>query len=579
MLNIELLMISIAFMGVSLAIALFFRIRLSLAKHPTLAGHSRWSRRLARIAPFFSHDASSFFSCDGASDDVVERRKRGFSRLVESSYSLSSATLNASEEIERQVSDALFTRRYRVPFMFTDLVPEALTRTSLVVDTDRVRLKDLDGNWRYDLWGSYGVNVFGYDFYQRCMLEGRELNSGASVVLGPHHPSLLDNARRLAEISGLNETSFHMSGTEAVMQAVRLACYHTGRSKVVRFCGAYHGWWDGVQPGIGNQRANQDVLTLSEGSPRTLQVLEDRKDIACVLVNPMQLMHLNKDAPSDQTLVVGQRVNKPQPDAYRNWLHQLQAVCARQGIVFILDEVFTGFRLARGGAKEYFGVRPDLITYGKTLGGGLPVGVVCGTSELMRRFKPDRPADVCLARGTFNSHPEVMGAMNSFLRRIDSSDCSSIYEDSHATWDRRVVQLNEALVETDLPLRVVNFQSVLTVNYLNVACHNWLLQFYMRAEGLELGWVGTGRFIMSLGYTEDDWSEVCVRFLRASKAMAADGFWDAPKDLSKRKIQMDLAKRALLSKRRPPQVKPALTPCNVVETEIRAQESALIHRT
>jgi len=94
-----------------------------------------------------------------------------------------------------------------------------------------------------------------------------------------------------------------------------------------------------------------------------------------------------------------------------------------------------------------------------------------------------------------------------------------------------------------------------------------------------LGWVGTGRFIMSLGYTEDDWSEVCVRFLRASKAMAADGFWDAPKDLSKRKIQMDLAKRALLSKRRPPQVKPALTPCNGVETEIRAQESALIHRT
>ena len=578
MLNIELLMVSIALIGISLAITLFFRIRLSLAKHPSLSGHSRLARRLAGMVPFFSYDTFSFFNCDGANDEIVERRKRGFARLVERSYSLSSATLNESEEIERRVSDALFTRRYRVPFMFADLVPEALTRSSLVVNTDRVRLQDLDGNWRYDLWGSYGVNVFGYDFYQHCMREGRELNSGASVVLGPYHPLLLDNARRLTEISGLDETSFHMSGTEAVMQAVRLACYHTGRTKVVRFCGAYHGWWDGVQPGIGNQRSIQDVLTLAEGSPRTLQVLSDRKDIACVLVNPMQLMHLNQDAPSDQTLVVGQRVNEPEPDRYKKWLHQLREVCTRQRIVFILDEVFTGFRLASGGAKQYFDISPDLITYGKTLGGGLPVGVVCGTRELMRRFKPNRPADVCLARGTFNSHPEVMGTMNSFLRRIDSGDCLSIYADSHAIWDRRVAHLNESLIEADLPIRVVNFQSVLTVNYLGVACHNWLLQFYLRAEGLELGWVGTGRFIMSLAYTEDDWLEVCARFLRASNAMAADGFWETPVNLSKRKIKIDLAKRAFFSRHRAAEVQPAPPVSLPAAEDIRTPEPALIHR-
>ena len=579
MLNIDLLMISIALMGVWSAIELFFRIRLSLAKHPSVSGHSRWSRRLAGIVPFFSHDHLSFFGCDGANDKVVERRKRGFARLVEKSYSLNSATLNQSEEIESRVSDALFTRRYRVPFMFADLVPEALTRSSIVVNTDRVRLQDLDGNWRYDLWGSYGVNVFGYDFYERCMREGRELNSGASVVLGPYHPLLLDNARRLAEISGLDETSFHMSGTEAVMQAVRLACYHTGRSKVVRFCGAYHGWWDGVQPGIGNRRSVQDVLTLSEGSPRTLQVLSDRKDIACVLVNPMQVMHLNRDAPSDQTLILGQRVNQPEPDRYTKWLHQLRELCKQRGIVFILDEVFTGFRLARGGAKEYFDISPDLITYGKSLGGGLPVGVVCGTRELMRRFKPNRPADVCLARGTFNSHPEVMGTMNRFLQRIDSDDCFSIYADSHAVWDRRVARLNEALIEADLPVRVANFQSVLTVNYLDIACHNWLLQFYLRAEGLELGWVGTGRFIMSLAYTEDDWLEVCTRFLRASKVMAADGFWETPTNLSKRKIKIDLAKRALFSRHRAAEVQP-LSPVSLPAVkDIRTPKSALIHRT
>ena len=477
----------------------------------------------------------------------MARRKLGFSRLVENSSALNRETLTASEEIEKRISDASFTRRYRVPFIFTDLIPDALTRTPLVAKADRVKLQDIDGNWRYDLWGSYGVNVFGYDFYDQCMREGRELNAHIGAVLGPYHPLLKDNSRRLIEVSGLDEVSFHMSGTEAVMQAVRLACYHTRRSKVVRFCGAYHGWWDGIQPGVGNRRENRDVLTLSEGSSRALQVLRDRKDIACVLVNPMQLMHLNKDAPSDQTLIFGKRLTEPQPIRYQKWLQELEGVCRQEGIIFILDEVFTGFRLSLGGAKAYFGVSPDLITYGKTVGGGLPVGVVCGRADLMKRYRPNRPADICLARGTFNSHPEVMGSMNSFLRRIDSEPYIELYKDSHTVWDRRVSILNDALTKAGLPLQLVNFQSVLSVNYLSVACHNWVLQFYLRAEGLEPGWVGTGRFIMSLAYTDEDWSEVCERFLRASNAMAADGFWDNPKDLSIRKIQIDLVKRALSS--------------------------------
>ena len=87
--------------------------------------------------------------------------------------------------------------------------------------------------------------------------------------------------------------------------------------------------------------------------------------------------------------------------------------------MLIFDEVFVGFRLAPGGAQEYFGVQADIVTYGKTLGGGLPIGVVCGRKDLMKRFRDDRPADICFARGTFNSHPYVMGAMHEFLEHID----------------------------------------------------------------------------------------------------------------------------------------------------------------
>ena len=80
--------------------------------------------------------------------------------------------------------------------------------------------------------------------------------------------------------------------------------------------------------------------------------------------------------------------------------------------------MFVGFRLAPGGAQEYFGVQPDLVTYGKTLGGGLPVGVLCGRRDLMKRYRDDHPVDVCLARGTFNAHPYVMGTMHEFLHRL-----------------------------------------------------------------------------------------------------------------------------------------------------------------
>ena len=112
--------------------------------------------------------------------------------------------------------------------------------------------RDLDGNILYDVAGSYGVNLFGYDFYKECIAAGAEQVRDLGPVLGAYHPIVAYNVERLRQISGLDEVSFHMSGTEAVMQAVRLARYHTRRSHIVRFCGAYHGWWSDVQPGIGN---------------------------------------------------------------------------------------------------------------------------------------------------------------------------------------------------------------------------------------------------------------------------------------------------------------------------------------
>ena len=181
--------------------------------------------------------------------------------------------------------------------------------------------------------------------------------------------------------------------------------------------------------------------------------------------------------------------------------------------------------MALGGAQEYFGVKPDLVTYGKTLGGGLPVGVLCGQREWMKRYSDDRPADVCLARGTFNSHPYVMGAMNEFLHRLEAPEMRCLYEGLDEVWNRRAEWLNAILGDENLPVKVVNFSTIWTVCYTRPSRYNWMLQYYLRAEGLVLSWVGTGRLLFSLNYSDADFTTVADRFLAAARAMERDGWW------------------------------------------------------
>ena len=185
--------------------------------------------------------------------------------------------MRQTNEVQDEISDLQFTARYRVPFQFSRLVRQQLNAGAFVGFFRRPDSTDLDGNQRYDLTGSYGVNVFGYDFYKECIERGSARVRDLGPVLGAYHPVTAYNVHRLREISGLDEISFHMSGTEAVMQAVRLARYHTRRKYLVRFCGAYHGWWGDVQPGVGNPVAARDTLTLKDMDERSLRVLRSRR--------------------------------------------------------------------------------------------------------------------------------------------------------------------------------------------------------------------------------------------------------------------------------------------------------------
>ncbi len=521
------------------------RLQLSRAKHRSLAGHSKMSRRVAKLLPFYEFDESGFYAADGAPDEVAARRRSGFETLAAMYAQRYARTRALTEDTQSMVSDMQFTGSYRVPFQFSRHVRSHLKPGSFVQASAGVTLTDLDGNVFYDLAGSYGVNVFGYDVYKGCMARGAARVEALGPVLGAYHPVLVDNVKRLCAISGMEEVSFHMSGTEAVMQAVRLARYHTGRSHLVRFCGAYHGWWGDVQPGVGNPTAAEHTYTLKDMHADTLRVLRTRRDIACVLVNPLQALHPNAGAPGDSSLVDGGRRAGYDRAAYADWLEQLREVCTERGIVLIFDEVFLGFRLAKGGAQEYFGVRADLVTYGKTLGGGFPVGVVCGPHRLMKRYRDDRPADICFARGTFNSHPHVMGAMNEFLQLLDAPDIDAIYRDADTVWNARADGLNRRLREAGLPVGVANMGSIWTVTYAVPSRYNWMLQYYLRAEGLLLSWVGTGRFIFSLNYSDADFAEVSERFMAAAKKMEADGWWWTPPGASNKRVRRAILKEML----------------------------------
>lgn len=406
--------------------------------------------------------------------------------------------------------------------------------------TEGVDVIDFDGNSHMDISGSYGVNVCGYETYKEFIEEGWSHAKKQGLFLGSLDKTVLDNIARLRKISGHPEVSFHMSGTEAVMAAVRVARFNTHKPLVVTFGGAYHGWWDGMQPVAGNERLPQDVLCLKDMNALSLKVIQVRSgEIAAVLINPLQCFHLNQSPPSDPVLSSNNRKVGPTP-GYKEWLHTLRKTCSDNGVALIFDEVYTGFRLHPRGAQGAYDIKADLVCYGKTLGGGLPIGVVCGPKDLMARGDPKKAARINYVIGTFAGHPFVMACMNAFLRWLEKTETQKSYEAMHQNIDAFISKANTAFKAKGFPIQLTNWFSVWSILYTEPGRFHWLFQYYLKDAGVNLSWVGTGRLLFSLEWKKADYDRLLERMLQAATEMQKGGWWEPPVANIKMKLAVEI---------------------------------------
>ena len=272
------------------------------------------------------------------------------------------------------------------------------------------------------------------------------------------------------------------------MQAVRLARYHTRRSHLVRFCGAYHGWWGDVQPGVGNPLAARETYTLKDMDEAALRVLETpARHRLRARQSAAGAASERRARPGDSTLVDSGRSAHFDRAAYCRWLAQtarrLQRARHRADFRRGVRRLPACARAAR---RNISACAPTWSPTARRWPAACRSACCADRREFMRRFREDRPADICFARGTFNAHPYVMGAMYEFLQRLDSDAVRALYAGLDALWNGRAQALNERLSAAQLPVRVANLSTIWTICYTQPSRYNWMLQYYLRAAGLAL---------------------------------------------------------------------------------------------
>jgi amino acid adenylation domain-containing protein len=346
------------------------------------------------------------------------------------------------------------------------------------------RIWDLDGNEYIDIVNGFGAIMFGHgpEFVKDAVRKQIDLG----VEIGPQSSMAGEVAAMICELTGMERAAFCNTGSEAVMAAMRVARTVTAREKVVYFTGDYHGTFDEVlmratphgaapiAPGIPEGAAG-GVVILEYGSDASLQYIrEHSSEIAAVLVEPIQSRH-----------------PEVQPRAF---LQELRRITEQAGSALIFDEVVTGFRVALGGAQEYYGIRADLATYGKVIGGGYPIGVVAGKAEYLDaldggawQYGDDSAPETGMTffAGTFVRHPLALAAAKAVLQHL--KDCGPELQNGLARKVAKAArEVEDIFKEAGLEIGVHPCGAWFTFNLPSEARFGSLLYYLMRAKGVHV---------------------------------------------------------------------------------------------
>jgi amino acid adenylation domain-containing protein len=405
------------------------------------------------------------------------------------------------------------------------------------------RIWDLDGNEYIDIVNGFGAIMFGHgpEFVTEAVR--RQIEMG--VEIGPQSYLAGEVAALICELTGMERAAFCNTGSEAVMAALRVARTVTARDKIVYFTGDYHGTFDEVllratphgaapiAPGIMAGGAN-NAMVLEYGSEKSLELIREHAgEIAAVLVEPMQSRH-----------------PEVQPRAF---LHELRRITAEAGTALIFDEVVTGFRVALGGAQEYYGIRADLATYGKVIGGGYPIGVVAGKAEYLDaldggawQYGDDSApeAGMTFFAGTFVRHPLALAAAKAVLLHLKEAGPGLQEALSHKV--ASAAQAVEAgFRDAGLDTSVHPCGAWFTFSLPAEARFGSLLYYHMREKGIHA--LESYPCFFTTAHSDEDFARVVDGFRESIQEMRRGGMLPAPaaQDVSRPAVHEPAATAAL----------------------------------
>jgi glutamate-1-semialdehyde aminotransferase len=436
---------------------------------------------------------------------------------------------------ERTQKSKQCKQTYRVPFadirgmfVFNPLTKE-MSYPIIAQSSRGAKIWDLDGNEYVDFTMGFGVNLLGHqpDFIRTVLEE--QLNVG--IHIGPQSEFAGEVAELICEMTGMQRVAFCNSGTEAVVAALRVARAATGREKIALFINSFHGHSDATlgtpgedfrgvpaYPGV-LKKTVEENLVLPYGTPETLEIIKAHAhELAAVLVEPVQ-----------------SRNSTLQPKAF---LHELREITKTSGVALIFDEILTGFRVHPGGVQALFGIEADIVTYGKVLGGGMPIGIVAGRTDYMDKIDggfwqygdTSLPSvEMTFHAGTFSKHPLAMVAARAMLQYLKQQG-PTLQEQLNERTSQLANRLNTYFEQNELSPYVKHFCSMFRLDY-PTGSNSFVKQFPIQMELLFYHLIEKGFYIwegrtcfLSTAHTDEEMEHYFSAVKESIEELQASGF-------------------------------------------------------